>query len=597
MNRSINTLLFCCLSYIGLAQINIDSTYSFKDLNILLQEARQNYITKAQKTTEDNQIMADLYFLLAEYEENRFNHKRSMEHYTSSLQFYKQTKDTSQIYRIQETIAERYRKAELFQESLELYQELLEYHTEMNDERKQSIILSNIAKVHRDRGNIDQEQEFINKAINLNKKLRDTSLMIDFVMERVRNYERLNELDSALMIASQVFDLAFLTGDRMKMAESLFYIGYLNKIKSEYDRGLKYLLESEKLIGSIPYSEMRRDLYKEIYDSYSKIDNYTLAFDYSNKYSALNDSILEKDRLESINNLTIKHDADQKRREIVFLEQEQERKTKEVQNQRSALYIMAGGLTLLLILIYYLVRFYTQKIKTEKIIATQKEEINSQKIRELEDSMKMNSMQSMIEGQEIERERIAKDLHDSLGGLLSTIKLQFDSVRTKEKKVDNIKEYNKAHKLLDTAVNEVRTISHNLQPGSLGNLGLVPAVRDLINRFDGEHYPDVDFQYYNLPEKMDHLVVLNIYRIIQELLNNAIKHSKAKEILLQINHEEDDIVIQFEDDGIGFDINNLDKRGMGLDNIKSRINYLKGSVNVESKHAEGTYYLIRVRYK
>ena len=155
--------------------------------------------------------------------------------------------------------------------------------------------------------------------------------------------------------------------------------------------------------------------------------------------------------------------------------------------------------------------------------------------------MKMNSMRSVIAGQEIERERIAKDLHDSLGGLLSTIKLQFDNVRSKKQELAELKEYNHAHKLLDTAVDEVRTISRNLQPGSLHDLGLVSAIKDLINRFEGENCPEIDFQYYEMPDKIDKMISLSVYRIIQELLNNSLKHAQATEILIQINTEDNEL--------------------------------------------------------
>lgn len=205
-------------------------------------------------------------------------------------------------------------------------------------------------------------------------------------------------------------------------------------------------------------------------------------------------------------------------------------------------------------------------------------------------------MQSMLEGQENERERISKDLHDSLGGLLSTIKLQFDSVKSKMEEVGSLREYNSANKMLDTAVAEVRSISQNLQPGSLMKLGLVPALKDLFNRFDEEIYPEVDFQYYNIPEKIPNMVSLSIYRVIQELLHNAMKHAKANEILIQINTEEDELVIQFEDDGVGYDKNTIRSKGMGLENIQSRINYLKGQLSTHSVVGEGTSTLIRVRY-
>ena len=400
-----------------------------------------------------------------------------------------------------------------------------------------------------------------------------------------------------MLFAFKAFRLANKLKDKKKISEALFSIGYINRIKSNYTRAIKYLYDAEIIIPYEPYSEMRRKLYKELSNCYDKINDYNNAYKYSEKYAELNDSILQLEKDESIQSLTIKHSTDQKTKEILDLERQKSEEVAKVTNQRRALYILTAGLTLLLILIYYLVRFYTQRIRAARIINTQKEEINNQKIRELEDNMKINSMQSMIEGQEIERERIARDLHDSLGGLLSTIKLQFDSVKAKNENIKNIKEYKNANKLLDTAVEEVRSISHNLQPGALMNLGLIPAINDLINRFDGEHYPDIDFQHYLIPEKMNNMFTLSIYRIIQELLHNAIKHAKATEILLQINKENDEIVIQLEDDGVGFDIENLERIGMGLENIKSRINYLKGTLNIDSKKGEGTSYLIHLKFK
>ena len=146
-------------------------------------------------------------------------------------------------------------------------------------------------------------------------------------------------------------------------------------------------------------------------------------------------------------------------------------------------------------------------------------------------------------------------------------------------------------------MDEVRTISRNLQPGSLHNLGLVPAIKDLINRFEGEVYPDIDFQYYEMPEKIDKMISLSVYRIIQELVTNTLKHANATEILIQINTEVNELVIQYEDDGIDFDKDNLKRTGMGLENIKSRVNYMHGNIIIDSSKGEGMSVLIRIKYK
>ncbi|HMP28866.1 MAG TPA: sensor histidine kinase, partial [Saprospiraceae bacterium] len=206
----------------------------------------------------------------------------------------------------------------------------------------------------------------------------------------------------------------------------------------------------------------------------------------------------------------------------------------------------------------------------------------------------INSMQAMILGEEKERERIAKDLHDSLGGLLSTVKLQFDNVKARMNGSINTDQYDQASQLLDTAVNEVRTISKNLQPAALKRYGLVASINDLIGRFSGENMPEIFFQHYDLPEQIDELVALSIYRVIQELLNNSIKYANASEILIQLNGESDAISLQYEDDGNGFDAQNIPKKGMGLENINSRVNYLKGSISIESTPHEGISVMARI---
>lgn len=587
-------LLFALEAY---AQVNLDSTYTRDQLETLLQSARVNYGLKTEKSISDHRYLADVYYLNAQYADRTFNHRRSFDFFLSALKFYKIAGDSTKVNKINHAIALRYKKAGLYQESENIYRQILEYHQRVGDLKMEATILFDMAQLYQERGDLELEQKYINAAIKVNNQLKDTSLLIRFMMEKVNSYLRLNELDSALWVAFKAFSISEKANDTEKMSQSLYEIGNINRMNLDYSKAVKNLNLSLDVLPYKPYDETRLKLYRSLSDIYDRLNDFKMAYLFESRYAELNDSILQKSRDEALENAAIKNNVEQTKKDMALLEVENEMIEQKNRNQSTALYIMAAGLTMLLILIYYTVRFYTQKIQTEKIISKQNEEINNQKIRNLEDEVKINSMQSMIEGQEIERERIAKDLHDSLGGLLSTIKLQFDSVGSKNSGIRFVKEYVKANKLLDTAVSEVRTISHNLQPGALMNLGLVPAINDLINRFDGENYPEIDFQYYGLPEKLDNMVALSIYRIIQELFHNAIKHSNANEILLQINKVNDEIIIQFEDDGIGFDIKTMNKKGMGLENIQSRINYLKGSLELDSSPGKGTSYLIHLKYK
>jgi two-component system NarL family sensor kinase len=571
------------------AQFSKDSTYSYQDLNKLLELARTN---------NDNRTLAEVYIKLGDYEGDVFaEYEKSLKYYNWALDHFKATKDTNGINETNHAIANRYTDAGFFTEAIQILQNLANFYANKNKIGKLAQVYFDLNHTYKVRGDYDLSIDYLKKATELNNVLKDTNLLIEILFDKIQTFEVSYELDSALVTAYKVFNISSLIEDREMAAKSLFHIGYVNKLKKDYNKSLKYLDKSQTILPFQPFSDLRKYIYKELADVYSKAGQPQNGFVYLMKYTLLNDSILNKNRLESFTNLALKYGTKEKQTSIELLKIEKEYEISKNNAQRRTLYILGIGLFIVLVSIYFIIKFYDQRISTTKIITEQKEEINQQKIRELQDNMKMNSMRSVIEGQETERERIAKDLHDSLGGLLSTIKLQFDQVSSKKADLYDMKEYNKAHQLLDIAVEEVRTISRDLQPGSLQNLGLIPAIKDLINRFEGEGSPYIDFQYYKMPEKIDKMISLSVYRIIQELLNNSLKHATANEILIQINTEEDELVIQYEDDGIGFDQNNLKRKGMGLENIKSRVNYMHGSITMESESAKGMSVLIRIKYQ
>ena len=572
-----------------LSQFSQDSVYSYQELNKMLETAREN---KDQKT------LAQVYLQLADYEGDVFgDYRRALEYYKWALDYFKVTGDSVRVHQTNFQIAQRYLQTGFVDESLNILLKLAEVHAKNNNKAVLAKIYFEINKVYKRRGEYEISIDYLEKSILLNKVIKDTTLLTDILFEKISSFEMNFDLDSAIVTAYEVFSINTALKNQQMVAKSLFHIGYINKLKKDYPKAVKYLHKSEILLPFLPYSENRKSIYKELANVYSITRDYAQGYDYLLKYTQLNDSILNKTRLESINNLALKYGSKDKQSSIEILKIDKLNAEQQNKAQQKTLYILAFGLIVVLGSIYFIIKFYDQRITSAKIITKQTEEINHQKIRELEDNMKMSSMISVIEGQEIERERIAKDLHDSLGGLLSTIKLQFDHVRSKQADMVNLKEYNQAYKLLDTAVEEVRTISRNLQPGSLQDLGLIPAIKDLINRFEGDVYPDIYFQYYEMPEKIDKMISLSIYRVIQELLNNSLKHANANEILIQINTEDDELVIQYEDDGVGFDQENLVRKGMGLENIKSRINYMHGSISIDSQSGGGISVLIRIKHQ
>ena len=581
-------VLLCMLSCPLCGQDVSDSIYNYSTLNEKLQLARES---------KDKPALANIYFLLANFEaEINGNQIEAFDYYTRAIEYYRILGNIEKINEIKNIIANRYTDAGLYAEAINQYEELLKYYQKTDNLHMHTHLLAKLADVYNITGDIDKEYVYLNRSITLNRQLKDTSLMVDFMMKKVRNYKSLNEVDSALVMSFQAFKLADRIDDKKRLSICLFQIAQINNQKNDTEKALKYYQDAERIFPVIPFSTHRRDIYYQLSEVYKKTDNSDDAYKYAMKYALLNDSILNYDKVNAEYKMALRFETNEKKKDIANLEQDNEVAEEKNDQQRRALYILSIGLALLLALVYFIIRFYSQKMRTEKIITQHEKELRIGKIQTLEDDVKMRSMQSMIAGQEMERERIAKDLHDSLGGLLSTIKLQFDSVQSKKSDIGNLKEYQNANKLLDSAVDEVRSISRNLQPSALAELGLVPALKDLINNFDGDHYPEIDLQVYDIPTEINNIKALSIFRIIQELLYNSIKHAHANEILIQINRENDELVIQFEDDGIGFDSDHLTRKGMGLENINSRINFLHGTISFDTAKDEGISVLLHVNY-
>jgi two-component system, NarL family, sensor kinase len=217
-----------------------------------------------------------------------------------------------------------------------------------------------------------------------------------------------------------------------------------------------------------------------------------------------------------------------------------------------------------------------------------KQKLQNLKITELEKDKQLLAIDSMLKGQEEERGRIAKDLHDGLGGLLSGTKLSFTNM--KENLIltpEDAAQFDKSLNMLDTTIADLRKVAHNLMPEALVKFGLNDALRDFCNSIQSSSNIIVEYQKMGIDRKIENTSETFIYRIIQELVNNAVKHASAKEIMVQLTVENAKVLITVEDDGKGYD-KNLTTKGDGLDNIAFRVNYLKGKIDTLTSPNNGT---------
>lgn len=202
----------------------------------------------------------------------------------------------------------------------------------------------------------------------------------------------------------------------------------------------------------------------------------------------------------------------------------------------------------------------------------------------------------VIETEEKERSRIAQELHDGLGQLLSTARLNVAGLEDAVNKEDQ-PDLERSLKIIDEACVEVRNISHNMMPSALIRLGLIPAINELVNNVNSAKGIKVIFTT-NVDVSLGKSMDITIYRVVQEILNNMIKHAKANLISMNIEKNNTDLTITMKDNGIGFDTEELKKsKGMGWKNIFSRVSMLDGSIKLESELQKGTEVYINLKLK
>ena len=204
-------------------------------------------------------------------------------------------------------------------------------------------------------------------------------------------------------------------------------------------------------------------------------------------------------------------------------------------------------------------------------------------------------LNSLLEGQEIERKRIAREIHDGIGPILSTLKLNLANIEGDllNSSPQILNKFRESYKIIDQAANDLRSISHNLMPKVLDDFGLKEALTTLCENIQTSQRLQVDFSAPSLQSELDVVTELGLYRITQELINNTLKHAEASRISLQILEDRHSLRLLYEDNGKGFDPEKS-YNGIGIMNIESRTKALAGELTIESQQNKGMTALIEI---
>ena len=279
-------------------------------------------------------------------------------------------------------------------------------------------------------------------------------------------------------------------------------------------------------------------------------------------------------------------ESGKKQQEISQLQNEKKIQSATVAQKSTLNKVFISTIMGLLVFVYLAYR----TIKSEQKVSRQQQEIHQQHISELEKDRQLLTVDAMLKGQEEERGRIAKDLHDGLGGMLSGVKFSFINMRENMAlPAENLPGFERSIAMLDNTIAELRKVAHNLMPETLVRFGLEEALKDFCYTIQSSTGIQVIYQQFGVDRKLTARAEITIYRIVQELVNNILKYAEATRIIVQLTRDEVKTGITVEDDGKGFDVAILEeKRGAGFSNIKYRVNYFNGTLDINSQPGNGT---------
>ncbi|MCR8558953.1 sensor histidine kinase [Mucilaginibacter sp. BJC16-A38] len=453
--------------------------------------------------------------------------------------------------------------------------------------------LLNVSAVYTNMGKLNKALALLKEAKAVSEKINDKISLLSVLVGYNNIFVLQNRYDELKNYTDEIVRLCKDTGNGRVLADAEYFYALYDFNKKNYPSAKDHLKKS--LAISNQYKGVRID--QKVYSKLGDVELLTGNIAGYQNNRALEDSLRAKlhsdQMLKNSQELEAKYNVSKKEAEISNLNKE--KKIRELTLQTRTIYIVVLTCALVVLLIIgWLVR--NNSIRKERLLISERE-LKEQQIQTLEREKELLLTQALMEGQEAERSRLAKDLHDGLGGILTGTKYSLSSMKQNMIiSADNAAAFEKTMNMLDQSISELRRVAHNMMPESLLKLSLDGAIEDYCHQVTNSGALKVIYQSFDIDKLVaEEAVKIAVYRIVQELINNAVKHASAKTAIVQITLKENILGITVEDDGKGFELANLSfADGMGYKNLKSRVDFLKGNIDVKSERGKGTSILIQL---
>lgn len=415
---------------------------------------------------------------------------------------------------------------------------------------------------------------YLDKAKALLNPFEKSQLYPNYYYQEAMYYTTIQDYANALASLSKGVQLAK-QGNQIKLLHLLYFRMYnVYLMQKDYPKAKAQLEQilSEKILNKEAVN--RRITYVQLAAVNDVLGEYKEAYQWMKQANLLGDSIQQNKLLEKMNELEILHQTADKQEKINDLQKEKKENELLSKNKNLRIFILVIALILSLTIAFLIFINYKKQQKLNEQISIS----YAQELVHMEDQSKYEATQAILQGEEQERQRIAQDLHDSIGGMLANIRMTISSSDSSIKENVLVK--------LDKSIMEMRRISRNLMPETLKNLGLQIALKELCESMTQNHFT-IQFEAFNLSENIPFKIQTTLYRIAQESISNITKYAQASSVIVQISQNDNLLNLTIEDDGIGFDKSEI-TYGLGLKNIQNRVQLINGTVEINTNKGEGT---------
>jgi len=495
------------------------------------------------------------------------DYEKALANYFEARKIYETLKEESKVAMVLTNIGIVLKAQKEYKNVVHNYREALAIYQRIGNKFGQASCHANLGSVYLFIPNYDSALHYSLLASGEFEKQNIQQFLPTTWSNAAKAYQKLGQPKQAKELFLKAKELHTQYDNKKELSFTSIQLALLENELGNSSSAIKFA--NEGLTGALAIKALEQIMqaHEALATIHSASKNFQSAWQEHQLYVIYKDSLFQQEKARQLLTLQLKFETEKKDNQIIQLNKDNEIKSATIERN----YFFFGGLGAILLFAFFFYR-YRDKQK-QKAIAQE------QKVR-----MREAQINAVIDSQERERKRFASDLHDGMGQLVSALQLNIQSIKQNQGLEKTVSLVENSEHLLTDIQTEIRNIAFNLMPAILVKEGLLQAVRELTRRISKASSIQIELAIHDVPDRLPDVVEVSVYRIIQELLSNIIKHSKASQITLSFTGYQDEVVLTIEDNGNGYDLDKFQhsEHSNGWRTIQTRINLIHGEIEFDT---------------